>query len=162
MKLIAILFPGMMLAVGVIYEVMALYMPRGSIAHPGPGFFPMVVGVFLIATALGCLLQEILKCKTDDRHPGSPSSGEAASAKSNFGKTVQLMALMVAYILALTPLGFPLTICIFLVVSTRIFGSRHWVFALVAAAIVTAISYVSFVIWLKVPLPLGILDEVLG
>ena len=33
---------------------------------------------------------------------------------------------------------------------------------LFAAAVITAISYVSFVLWLKVPLPLGILEEVLG
>ncbi len=162
MKLTSAIFPGVMLAVGVVYEIMALYMPRGSMAYPGPGFFPMVVGVFLIATALGCLLQEILKCKAVDRQPGAPSSGGAASAEGNFGKTVQLMALMIGYILALTPLGFPVTICIFLLISTRIFGSRHWGFTLVTAAIITAISYVAFVIWLKVPLPLGILEEVLG
>jgi putative tricarboxylic transport membrane protein len=151
-----------MLAAGVVYEIMALYMPRGNIAYPGPGFFPMVVGVFLIATALGCLFQEILKRKTDDRQPGSPSAGKAASIESHFGKTFQLMALMIGYILALTPLGFPITISIFLVISIRIFGSRRWVSALAMAVIIATISYVSFVLWLKVPLPLGILEEVLG
>jgi hypothetical protein len=30
------------------------------------------------------------------------------------------------------------------------------------AVVLTAVSYLVFVIWLKVPLPLGILDDVLG
>jgi hypothetical protein len=162
MKLISILFPGMLLAVGVIYEVMALYMPRGSIAQPGPGFFPMGVGVFLIATTLGCLLQEILKNKAAGNRPGLSSADMVASAGSKVSKTALLVALMIGYILALTPLGFPVTIFIFLAISTRIFGSRHWPLALVTAAIITALSYVSFVVWLSVPLPLGILEEVLG
>ena len=34
-------------------------MPRGTLAYPGPGFAPVLVGAFLIATALGCLVQEL-------------------------------------------------------------------------------------------------------
>lgn len=162
MKLPSILFSGVMLAVGLGYEFMAFKMPRGSMAQPGPGFFPMVVGVFWIATALGCLLQDIRNRKTDDPHQDAPSPGEAASVRSRFGKTFQLTALMIAYILALTPLGFPVAICVFLVVSTRIFGSRNWVAALVIAAIITTLTYLTFIVWLKVPLPLGIIEEVLG
>ena len=161
MKLPSILFSGVMLAVGLGYEFMALKMPRGSMAQPGPGFFPIVVGVFWIATALGCLLQDIRNRKTDDPHQDAPAPGEAASV-SRFGKTFQLTALMTAYILALTPFGFPVAICIFLAVSTRIFGSRNWGVALVIAAIITTLTYLTFIVWLKVPLPLGILEEVLG
>ena len=72
------------------------------------------------------------------------------------------MVLMIGYILALKPLGFLIAICAFLVVAIRIFGYRRWVPALAMAAVIAAISYVSFVLWLKVPLPLGILEEVLG
>ncbi len=162
MKLTSILFPGVMLGVAVVYEIMALNMPRGTITYPGPGFFPMMVGVFLIATVLGCLLQEILKRKPDGPRPDSPAPGEAVSVRRYFGKTFQLTALMIGYILALTPLGFPVAICIFMVISIRIFGSRHWVLAVAIAAVITVVSYLSFVQWLKVPLPLGILEQVLG
>ena len=71
------------------------------------------------------------------------------------------MALMIGYTLALKPLGFLVCICAFLVVAIRIFGYRRWVPALAMAAVIAGISYVSFVLWLKVPLPLGILEEVL-
>ena len=65
------------------------------------------------------------------------------------------MALMIGYTLVLKPLGFLICICVFLIVAIRIFGYRRWVPALAMAAVIAGISYVSFVLWLKVPLPLG-------
>jgi putative tricarboxylic transport membrane protein len=164
-KLGSIVFAGLILAVGLVYEGMALYMPRGSLSYPGPGFFPLAIGVFLIVTALGCLLQEILPRKQGAADPSAsplPNQDSAAPGDRNVKKTFQLMTLMIGYTLALKTLGFLISICAFLVVTIRIFGYRRWVPALSMAAVIAGISYVSFVIWLKVPLPLGILEEVFG
>jgi putative tricarboxylic transport membrane protein len=152
-------FAVLILAVAVVYEIMALYMPRGRLSYPGPGFFPMMVGAFLIVTALGCVLQEVLPRKRGRKQPeeASPDDGNR-----QVSKTVQLIVLMIGYILGLQPLGFPIVITVFLVLSIRIFGYRRWLPALAMALIIGGISYVSFVVWLKVPLPLGILEEVLG
>jgi cytochrome c oxidase subunit IV len=163
-KIGSVVFAGLILAVGLVYEGMALYMPRGSLSYPGPGFFPLMIGVFLIVTALGCLLQEVLPRK---RGAGPavfplPNQDSAAPRDRNVKKTFQLMVLMIGYTLALKPLGFLISICTFLVVAIRIFGYRRWFPTLAMAAVIAGISYVSFVLWLKVPLPLGILEEVLG
>jgi hypothetical protein len=48
------------------------------------------------------------------------------------------------------------------VIAIRIFGYRKWFPTLAMAAIIAGISYVSFVLWLKVPLPMGILEDLLG
>ena len=164
MKLGSIVFAGLILAVGLVYEGMALYMPRGSLSYPGPGFFPLAIGVFLIVTALGCLLQEFLPRKTGEGPTASPlpSQDSAAPGDRNVKKTFQLMALMIGYTLVLKTLGFLISICAFLVVAIRIFGYRRWFPALAMETVIAGISYVSFVLWLKVPLPLGILEEVLG
>ncbi|RPJ76516.1 MAG: tripartite tricarboxylate transporter TctB family protein [Desulfobacteraceae bacterium] len=162
MKLSALLFPAVMIAVAVVYEVMAIGMPRGSMNHPGPGLYPMIVGVFLLATALGCLAREILRLRGASARSDDALQAAGASAGAAYGTTVPLMGSMVAYVLALQPLGFPVCICIFLLVAIRIFGFRRWVPALGMAVALTAVSYVAFVMWLKVPLPLGILDDVLG
>ena len=163
MNIGSVVFAGLMLAVGLVYGSMAMNMPRGSLAYPGPGLFPMVVGVFLIATALACLLQEILpRMRSKDPAVSSlPSEAPAAAEERNAAKTVQLTALMVGYIFVLKPLGFPLAICAFLVLAIRIFGYRKWLPTLAMAALISVISYVSFVIWLKVALPLGVLEAVL-
>lgn len=153
-----------MLAVGLVYEAMAMNMPRGSLAYPGPGLFPMIIGILLIATALGCLLQEIVpRMRSKDPAASSvPDEGAAAADKRNVGKTVQLTALMIGYIFLLKPLGFPLAIFAFLALAIRIFGYRKWLPTLAMAAVIASLSYLSFVVWLKVSLPLGILEEVLG
>jgi len=164
MNIGSIVFAGLMLAVGLVYGGVAMNMPRGSLAYPGPGLFPMVVGVFLIATALGCLLQEILP-RMRSRDPAAsvlPNEAPAAAEERNVGKTVQLTALLIGYIFVLKPLGFPLAICAFLVLAIRIFGYRKWLPTLAMAVIIAGISYVAFVVWLKVALPLGILEEMLG
>jgi cytochrome c oxidase subunit IV len=165
LKIGSVVFAGLILAVGLVYGIMALNMPRGRLSYPGPGLFPMIIGIFLIATALGCLLQEILSRKKrgeGSSAPSLPNEDSAAPAGRNVKKTFQLMALMIGYILALKPLGFLISICAFLVVAIRIFGYRRWVPALAMASVIAGISYVSFILWLKVPLPLGILEEVLG
>jgi putative tricarboxylic transport membrane protein len=163
MKIGSIVFAGLMLAVGLIYEAMALNMPRGTLAYPGPGLFPTIIGIFMIAMALGCLLQELLPRKQRKIQAASlaPAEEPAAPEDRDVTKTVQLTALMIGYIFALKPAGFPLAICAFLVVAIRIFGYRKWLPALAMAAIITAISYLAFVFWLKVPLPLGVLEEIL-
>lgn len=164
MKIGSIVFAGLMLAVGLVYETMALNMPRGSLAYPGPGLFPTIIGIFMIAMALGCLLQEFLPRNGGENPTASPLPKEEAAApeERNVMKTVQLTLLMIGYSLVLKPLGFPLAICVFIVIAIRIFGYRKWLPTLAMAAIITGISYVSFVLWLKVPLPLGILEDVLG
>jgi hypothetical protein len=154
----------LILAVGLVYGIMALNMPRGRLSYPGPGLFPMIIGVFLVATALGCLIQEILPGKrgAGPSAPSLPNQDLAAPGSRNVKKTFQLMALMIGYTLALKQIGFLVCICLFLVVAIRIFGYRRWVPALVMAAVIAAVSYITFVLWLKVPLPLGILEEILG
>jgi putative tricarboxylic transport membrane protein len=153
-----------MLAVGLVYESMALNMPRGSFAYPGPGLFPMIIGGFMIAMALGCLLQEIVPRMREKKPEASslPSADADGPEERNVAKTFQLTALLVGYILVLKPLGFPIAICAFLVIAIRIFGYRKWLPTLAMAAIIAVVSYVSFVLWLAVPLPMGILEDLLG
>jgi putative tricarboxylic transport membrane protein len=152
-----------MLAIGLVYWIMALNMPRGRLSYPGPGLFPTIIGIFLVATALGCLLQEILPRKRGAGPSASPLPDQDPTATGDriVKNTFLLMALMIGYTLALKPLGFLISISVFMVVAIRIFGYRRWVPALAMATVIAAISYVSFVLWLKVPLPLGILEAVL-
>jgi putative tricarboxylic transport membrane protein len=159
-KIGSVVFAGLILAVGLVYEIMALNMPRGGLSYPGPGLFPMIVGIFLVATALGCLIQEVLPRKEGEGPSASPLPGHdsAAPPRRNVQKTFQLIAMMIGYTLVLKPLGFLISICAFLVVAIRIFGYRRWVPVLAMAAVIAGISYVSFVLWLKVPLPSGILE----
>ncbi len=164
MNIGSIVFAGAVLVVGLVYEGMALGMPRGSLAYPGPGLFPVAIGAFLVATALGCLVQELLLWRSGHAAVATPLPREAPfeGGGRDVKKTVQLTALMVGYVLLLKPLGFPVAICAFLALAIRIFGYRRWLPTLAIAVLIAGLSYVSFAHWLKVPLPLGLLEELLG
>ncbi len=155
------LFAGLVLAAGIVYEVMAWRMPRGRIGYPGPGFFPVVVGAVLVLTAAACLIQALLIGR-----PGGPAvePGEKAPPVAQDRQVVRiwlLVGFLVLYALALQPLGFPVAIIVFLMAAIWVFGYRRWLPALGIAVALTFISYLTFVVWLKVPLPLGVLSDVL-
>lgn len=163
MKIGAVVFAGFILAVGLVYASMGMNMPRGSLAYPGPGLFPTLIGVFLVAAALGCLLQEIFGARrAADESPAAPGETAVQPAPRNVAKTVQLMALLAGYALVLKPAGFPLAIFVFAAVAIRIFGYRRWLPTVAIAAVIATLSYAIFVVWLKVALPLGVLEPVLG
>ena len=163
MKKADALLAGIVLLIGIGYEGMAWWMPRGSLSYPGPGFFPVIVGLFLILTAAGCVIQAFTAgMSPDPSAAGGKLAGEhAPTARPCAGKAWGLLGLLAAYALFLKPLGFLIAIFLFLLVSIRIFGYRRWLPSLGFTAAIAAISYVSFVIWLKVPLPLGILGDIL-
>ena len=157
MKTVDLAFSGLILALAVAYEAMALWMPQGSLKFPGPGYYPKLVGVFLIAASLGCLIQALLV-----RRPvrTAEAKGESALRRVS-GKTVALFGLLLGYGALLKPLGFPIAMCLFLLAAIRVFGYRRWAVTLFIATGLTVVSYLTFVTWLKVPLPLGIVGDLL-
>jgi hypothetical protein len=124
----------------------------------------------MIAMALGCLVQDLLSRRSAASAapvaptvPAMPLVGPDAvtGGERNVKKTYQLTALTAAYILLLRPLGYPICIALFLVVAIRIFGYRRWLPTVLMAALIAAASYVAYVHWLKVPLPMGFLEDLL-
>ena len=150
-------FSGFVLLMAVGYVAMALWMPQGSLKFPGPGYYPKLVGMFLIATALGCLIQAVVAPRS--ARPIEPLA--EAPSRAMVGKTVALLALLLGYVFLLTPLGFPIAICLFLLAAIRVFGYRRWTIIILLAVGLTVVSYLTFITWLKVPLPLGVVGDLL-
>jgi putative tricarboxylic transport membrane protein len=158
-----VLFTGTILVVGVIYWVMALQMPLGSIAYPGPGFYPSAVGGFLIVTAAVCFGIALVGAKKEKPATASsaPEPSKPSYKKLAVSPTMQLLALLVFYAGSLPYLGFPLAVSVLLLLAMRIFGYRRWLRSVLITALIVAVSYVTFVYWLSVPLPRGFLGEYL-
>ncbi len=155
------LFAGLVLAAGIVYEVMALWMPRGRIGQPGPGFFPVVVGAVLLLTAAGCLIQALL-IRRPGELPGEHREKEAPTAGNRqVVRICLLVAFLILYAVTVQPVGFPIALTAFLVAAIWVFGYRKWLPTLGIAVALTIISYLTFIVWLKVPLPLGILSDLL-
>lgn len=154
-------FAGLALAAGIVYEVMAWRMPRGKLGYPGPGFFPVVIGAVLVVTAAACLIQALLIT----RPVGAAAEADekaAPTAPDRQGVRIWLLiGFLVLYAVTVQPLGFPIALTVFLVAAIWVFGYKRWLPSLGIAVALTVISYLTFVVWLKVPLPLGILADIL-
>ncbi|HSR10569.1 MAG TPA: tripartite tricarboxylate transporter TctB family protein [Thermodesulfobacteriota bacterium] len=150
-----LLFAFFILAAGVVYEVMALRMPRGTILYPGPGFYPSIVGTFLLLVSGAFILGRLFRAN------GMTGAERVATKTTRRGKTLLLIALLLFYCLTLNSLGFLLAISLFMIAAVRIFGYRRWLPLLGISAGIVAVSYLVFVVWLSVPLPRGMVENLL-
>ncbi len=155
------LFAGLVLAAGIVYEVVAWQMPRGRIGYPGPGFFPVIVGAVLLLTAAGCLIQALLIKRSAGLAMEPREKGAPTGENRQVVRIWLLVAFLILYAVTVQPVGFPIALTVFLVAAIWVFGYRRWLPALGIAFVLTIISYLTFVLWLKVPLPLGILSDLL-
>ena len=117
----------------------------GTSKLPGPGFFPL-----LIAVAMGALgLWMLLRPGEGERSalPGSPRWNSLALALGS----------ILGYAVVLQDLGYLLSTFALLGVQLRWVEKQGWRTSLATAFIASAVSLVLFRVFLKVPLPVGIL-----
>jgi putative tricarboxylic transport membrane protein len=129
-----------------VYLFNALPLPMGSRAQPGPGFYPMSVGVFGAVVALAWVVS-VLR-----RTPDLPEVAPPATGRGRVGKTA---GLLVAYCLLLPWTGYPLAAFAFTGLLLRGLGAG-WAAALVIGLASSAGSYYLFAVLLGVPLPQGV------
>jgi putative tricarboxylic transport membrane protein len=118
---------------------------------PGPGFFPFwlsLVGLVLVAA----MLIEVWRGRiaSDDGKPLLPSRSAALQSGS------VLVALAAALVL-LEPVGFRLTMALFIAALLPALGARSAIAIVLCAAVGSFGVFHVFYYWLKVPLPIGML-----
>lgn len=154
-------FALLILTVSVGYVGMALRMPRGRLSYPGPGFYPLMVGTFLLAMAAGCLLQSLARRRVS-REAAAGDGGSSRRTGNSLAKPLQLLGLLVLYASLLAPFGFIPAMTVFLLASIAVFGYRRWLPLVAMTSLIMLIAYATFILWLKVPLPAGRFGEWLG
>jgi putative tricarboxylic transport membrane protein len=128
-----------LLAIG--YLLAARRYPLDTLTTPGPGIFPLMAGVGLLAVALW---QLAAKAGASGSPPAAPR-GLAASATTGLA--------LVLYAIALPRAGFLVSSFALVIVVSRLMGvAGVWRPAALALGI-TAVSHAVFARWLGVPLP---------
>jgi hypothetical protein len=122
----------------------ALPLPRGVAARPGPGFYPLLVGVFFCATAAGFLVETIRR-----RTVVAPVAGDART------RVLVTAAALVGFVLLLPWIGYPAATFLFVAGMLRALGAS-WLLSLATAVAAAAGSYYLFASILSVPLPRGV------
>ncbi|MBA4422932.1 MAG: hypothetical protein C0390_07480 [Syntrophus sp. (in: bacteria)] len=146
---------------GVVLLLFAIYIGRessliesGAEFGMGPGFMPLWLAVGLGITSAALLVRAVVI-------PARLFDPAFFADRAGGVRVISLLASYLLAILLMKPLGMPLSLAILTAATMPVFGSRNWK-AIALTAILTLFGvYLVFGRWLGVPLPMGVLEEIL-
>lgn len=133
---------------GMLYLVEAHRYPRGTLAQPGPGLYPLLVGGLMVLSAFGVGLEA-----TRDRRWRSIEWPEERSR----WRVTAVVGATLGYIALLPYAGHPLAAALVTLVILQVMGLPSRLLKVAISLLVALGSHYLFAILLGVPLPLGIL-----
>ncbi|HEX2285625.1 MAG TPA: tripartite tricarboxylate transporter TctB family protein [Mycobacterium sp.] len=148
-----------LVAVGafLIFDALTLEAGFAKVDPVGPKFFPIVIGIALIALAV------ILAIAIPRGSKGEAELGEDIdpNTPADWRTVGMLVGLFVAVIVLVNPLGWAITGTLLFAGAATILGNRHYIRNLVLGAVLAVASFYAFYSGLGIPLPAGILDGIL-
>ena len=148
-----------LVVVGAFLVYDALNLPGGfaKVDPVGPKLFPMVIGIGLLVLAV------ILAIAIPRGSKGEADAGEDIDPDlpSDWRTVGLLVAIFVAVILLVNPLGWAITGALMFGASATVLGSRHYIRNILIGAVLSVGSFYAFYSGLGIPLPAGILDGIL-
>jgi hypothetical protein len=127
----------------------------GTIGSVGAGFIPFWMSVSLGIISVAMLIQSI----------SLPPERFAPAFFSEKTARMQVLWVLAGYLVAVAvmkPLGMLISLAIVMATTMPAFGARSWKVIAFTAIATPVIVYVVFGHWLKVDLPMGILENVLS
>jgi putative tricarboxylic transport membrane protein len=140
-----------------VYNGLTLDAGFAKVDPVGPKFFPLVIGVAALVLAV------ILAIAIPRGSKGEADAGEDIDpeAPGDWRTVGLLVALFVAMILLVNPLGWVITSALFFAGAATVLGSKHYVRNVVIGVVLALASFYAFYSGLGIPLPAGILDGIL-
>lgn len=129
--------------------VSALALGFGSLAEPGPGFFPCVVGLVLAASGARTGVSTLRRTVGA---PGAPPLG-----RSGVRRVLFMLASFVVWLLLLPAAGYVAATFVVAIAMSRTVGLEGWIRPLILSAVLAVALYLLFDVFLYVDLPRGIL-----
>jgi putative tricarboxylic transport membrane protein len=139
-------FSGLVVAgFGVVACVLARRLPAQTGFGLGPAFLPFWTGILLAACGLWLCARAVV-----DAEVTWPSA-------RGFARAASVLVLLLLYLQALQPLGYLISTAVFLVITILLLEPLHLVRALVVGVASAALLLFIFRVWLRIPLPGGVL-----
>jgi hypothetical protein len=136
---------------GAVTAALSLQYPLGTLRMPGSGFFPLALGLALMALAAGDGIR-VHSARRKATVPAAPAAPPADGAAIRVGLFLGAIAAATAL---LQPLGYALVSFLVMLALLQVLGVRRWLASGLIALGSAAASYLVFVQWLKIPLPSG-------
>lgn len=118
-----------------------------TLRSPGPGLMPFLLGIGLSLSSLPILVRSLM-IKDNGGDENIWSGVE-------FKKLGLVVTSLLVYALILEKVGFVLMTFFLLLMLFKVIGSRKWSFSLMVSVLTVIVTYLVFVVLLKVELPLG-------
>jgi hypothetical protein len=128
-----------------VYLATAWPLPQGTAARPGPGLFPVAVGLFGMLVALTWVASALRR---------APAAAGPSIPADGFGRVSATALALVGFCLVLPWLGYAIVAFLFVGALLRRLGAG-WTGTLLLALGSAAVSYYLFAVLLGVPLPRG-------
>jgi putative tricarboxylic transport membrane protein len=138
---------------------LSLRLPLGDVRQafdlPGPGFFPLALGVLLAILGTFLLLKPLVEGRKTGERQQEPETAEPIFWMNK--RAFSVLVSLVVYSALFERLGFLFSTFLFLVLLFRGISSQKWTTSLIAAVGVSLLSYLIFDTWLMAQLPKGFL-----
>lgn len=129
----------------------ALGLPFGDIHKPGPGFFPLWLGVILGCMSIGLFVQTTLSKRS------APTIRNILEEDVRWSKVLLVLVALVLYAFLLDYIGFLVATFLLMIVLLRFIEPQSWKAVIGLALVGSAGSYLIFEVWMKLRLPKGFL-----
>ena len=142
---------GACLLLAVLYVRMTVPYPRGTAAQPGPGLYPLFIGVLFVVACLGTALEAWGQRlgRGEDLWPQGPSRW----------RTAAILSVSLSYVILLPYLGHPVTGTLLMLTVFKLMGMARWFLCIGLAAAMGFGSQYLFRDVLGVPIPMGVWFE---
>jgi putative tricarboxylic transport membrane protein len=134
--------------------------PKLTPGYASARIVPVLLGILLAVLSVLCLIQGVrkLKTKAGEEPHDQPRKGDVTAVLLTF-------AVIIAYIAALSPLGFCLSTALYLFVQMLVLApkdKRNVALFAAVSVVFTAVIFVAFRIGLQQLLPRGVIESLLG
>jgi len=130
----------------------SLTYPIGSFRSPGGGLFPLLASILLMGLSGAMTIQAFWKKNTEESSKAPFFSTKDAPNRILFG----FMALL-AFRYLLPVIGFGPSTFLFILFLAKYLGHYSWKMSIFFSVLTALAAYYLFQVWLKIPMPQGIL-----
>jgi putative tricarboxylic transport membrane protein len=124
-----------------------------GVDYVGPDFFPKAVGILGVLLAVLLLVQDRVRTSAG---ADAEAEGDQQSPGWIDPAVAVPLAMMVAYVLSLEYVGFPIASAVFLTVSARFLGCPSWLWSVVFGIASTVVAVLVFRYGFVLRLPQGV------
>jgi putative tricarboxylic transport membrane protein len=131
----------------IIYIATSFDYPKGTAAQPGPGFYPLLVGIMWLLSSVAVGLEARAKNKVDKVE---------LPQGAGFWRLTTIIGALLFYIILLDVLGHVIVGAVLILLVLQAMGGLRWPLRIALAVLLTIGSYYLFDVLFDVPLPRGI------